>query len=176
MSRKHSRQLPVFPGVDIPVSDCAVLRETVKTTTKETPSNYISDSTCCSLLKVEVHDSTIKYGVFGRVAGESIFSLKMAAQLKFEQRVLGRCNLDRWDEYLEKLKHSISAQACHTNYEAQWWWWWWWWWIWAGFVFTGMYLVIIELTMNSSVNQSVLESNARTSVQELKPGWNWHHT
>lgn len=29
-SRKHSRQLPVFPGVDIPVSDCAVLRETVK--------------------------------------------------------------------------------------------------------------------------------------------------
>lgn len=95
MSRKHSRQLPVFPGVDIPVSDCAVLRETVKKTTKETPSNYISDSTCCSLLKVEVHDSTIKYGVFGRVAGESIFSLKMAAQLKFEQRILGRCNLDR---------------------------------------------------------------------------------
>lgn len=34
-SRKHSRQLPVFPGVDIPVSDCAVLRETVKKKTKK---------------------------------------------------------------------------------------------------------------------------------------------
>lgn len=38
-SRKHSRQLPVFPGVDIPVSDCAVLRETVKKNKKKT--NYL---------------------------------------------------------------------------------------------------------------------------------------
>lgn len=42
--------------------------------------------------------------------------------------------------------------------------------IWAGFVFTGIHHVIIELTVNSSVYQIVLESNARTSVQELKPG------
>lgn len=40
-STKHSRQLPLFPGVDIPVSDCAVLRETVKKKNQTTSRLYM---------------------------------------------------------------------------------------------------------------------------------------
>jgi len=46
--------------------------------------------------------------------------------------------------------------------------------IWACSAATGPgHLAVIESTMNSSVYQSILESNVRPSVWQLKLGWNW---
>jgi len=46
--------------------------------------------------------------------------------------------------------------------------------IWACSAATGPgHLAVIEFTMNSSVYQSILESNVRPSVWQLKLGWNW---
>ncbi|MEE6515924.1 hypothetical protein FKM82_025084 [Ascaphus truei] len=46
--------------------------------------------------------------------------------------------------------------------------------IWACFAATGPgNLAVIESTMNSSVYQSILESNVRPSVRQLKLGRNW---
>ena len=68
-----------------------------------------------------------------------------------------------------KTKRSISAQMPHTSYQARWR---------RGDAFclfcshTGN-LVVIKSTMNSSVCQSIPESNVRPSVRQLKCGQNW---
>lgn len=95
----------------------------------------------------------------------------MAAQLKFAKMHLNKVfwddvvwtdemNIWRKSNTAYQNKHVTPAEK-HGGGGVM---------IWAGFVFTGIHFVIIELTMNSSVYQSVLESNARASVQELKPG------
>jgi len=64
-----------------PRSDRSMLRETAKYPRATSQTLQAS----VSMLKVKVHDSTIrkrlnKYGLFGRFAGESLFSLKRAGQ------------------------------------------------------------------------------------------------
>ena len=72
--RDFSYQAPLC---GTPRSDCAMLRETLKKPRATSQTLQAS----VSMLKVKVHDSTVrkrlnKDGLFGRAAGESLFSVK----------------------------------------------------------------------------------------------------
>ncbi len=141
----------------------------------------------------KVHASTIrniwdKYGMFGRLGRKiSLFYLKKTWQhslslqtciwtnhktsrtISFEQmRPRWRClviiHKATFDEKpKEHVSTNTSSQKIHMLVEG--------WWFWAWFVTTGPgHLTVIELTMNSSVYQSILQSNVRTSIQQLKLG------
>ena len=128
-----------------------------------------------SVLNVKVHDSTIrkrlnKYGLFGRVGGESLFSLKsLQSCIWTNHKTSGTMSFGqtrpKWRCLV--IMHSSTSgenQTCHTNCQARWW----------RADDLGLFwdLGTLQSTMNSSVYQSILESNVRPSVWQLKLGWN----
>ena len=146
------------------------------------------------MLNVKVHDCTIrrrlnKHGLFGRVAGESLFSLKRTCQhslglqsyictnhktsgtMSFEQtRPKWRCLVKMHgsmfgENQIQHISTNISYQMSSTVVEG----WWFWLVLQPQNAATGQ-LAVIESNMKSSVYQSNLQSNVRPFVWQLKFG------
>ena len=128
-----------------------------------------------SMLDVKAHDSTVrkglnKYVMFGGFAGERTWqhSLGLQSYIWINHKASGMMSFGqmrpKWRCFLvimhstmhvENQTHSISAQLPHANCQAQWW-------------SPDECLALSESTMDSSLYQSILKSNVRTSVQQLR--------
>lgn len=88
-SEKHSRRLPIFPGGDVQQS---------KNAHRSTKHSSATSQVSLIMSNVKVHNSTTgkKYGLFGKVGGESVLCLNEEHGSTTSAGMTSRSNMAAW--------------------------------------------------------------------------------